>query len=66
MFILGLVLAVYGFGSLVAKQFFDRDFGLLNRWFEGGALTTASVVAGLLGVLLMVVSARRALNKKKN
>lgn len=56
MFILGFALMIYGFGSFIAKQFFDKDFGLLNRWFEGGTLTAVSLGAGALGLLIVIFS----------
>jgi hypothetical protein len=51
---LGIILMIQGFGGLIVKYFFDRDFGLLHRIFEGGALTVASVVLGLLGLAMLL------------
>ncbi|WP_165974631.1 hypothetical protein [Nonomuraea deserti] len=58
MAILGILLMIQGFGGLVAGFFFDRHFGLLHLVLDGGALTAASVVAGLLGLALTVFGAR--------
>ncbi|TDE58426.1 hypothetical protein E1295_05570 [Nonomuraea mesophila] len=57
MAILGVLLMIQGFGNLIAG-FFDRNFGLLHLVLDGGALTTASVVVGLLGLALTVLGAR--------
>ncbi|TDD13068.1 hypothetical protein [Nonomuraea diastatica] len=57
MAILGVLLMIQGFGGLIAG-FFDRDFGLLHLVLDGGALTAASAVAGLLGLALTVFGAR--------
>ncbi|TDC08323.1 hypothetical protein E1267_10575 [Nonomuraea longispora] len=55
---LGVLLMIQGFGGLIAGFFFDRDFGLLHLVLDGGALTAASIVAGLLGLALTMVGAR--------
>ncbi|MED7923620.1 hypothetical protein SMD20_05235 [Nonomuraea sp. LP-02] len=54
MTILGVLLMIQGFGALVAVHFFDRDFGLLHLVFDGGALTAAGIVTGVLGLALTV------------
>ncbi|MER7368814.1 hypothetical protein [Nonomuraea wenchangensis] len=51
---LGVLLMIQGFGALVAVHVFDRDFGLLHLMFDGGALTVASIVTGVLGLALAV------------
>ncbi|HLU71660.1 MAG TPA: hypothetical protein VKZ82_05740 [Nonomuraea sp.] len=53
--LLGVLLMIQGFGGFVARQFFDSDFGLLHRWLDGTALTVAHLVAGALGVVLVLV-----------
>ncbi|SDK65119.1 hypothetical protein [Nonomuraea jiangxiensis] len=55
---LGILLMIQGFGNLVANVFFDRNFGLLHRILEGGALTAASAVVGLAGLAMLILSAR--------
>ncbi|GAA4081501.1 hypothetical protein [Nonomuraea soli] len=57
---LGVILMIQGFGGLVARQFFDRDFGLLDNWFSGGALTAVQVAVGLVGLIILLLSVRRS------
>ncbi|WP_143590462.1 hypothetical protein [Thermoactinospora rubra] len=57
---LGVILMIQGFGGFVARQFFDRDFGLLHRWLDGGALTAAHLAAGILGLVLLLASGRES------
>lgn len=57
---LGVILMIQGFGGLVARQFFDSDFGLLDNWFTGGALTAVQVAVGLAGLVCLLVSVRRS------
>ncbi|WP_020547613.1 hypothetical protein [Nonomuraea coxensis] len=54
---LGALLMIQGFGALVAAHVFDRDFGLLHLVFDGGTLTAAAIVTGLLGLVLTVAGA---------
>ncbi|MBF8188177.1 hypothetical protein ITP53_21080 [Nonomuraea sp. K274] len=54
----GVLLMIQGFGALVADHFFGSSFGLLHIWLDGGALTTASVALGLLGLVVTVLGAR--------
>ncbi|MFC4010466.1 hypothetical protein ACFOY2_24785 [Nonomuraea purpurea] len=56
---LGVLLMIQGFGSLIADRFFDKGFGLLHLVLDGGALTAAGVVVGLLGVALTVFGLRK-------
>lgn len=49
---------IQGFGGFVARQFFDRDFGLLHLWLDGATLTVVSVVLGVLGLVLALASLR--------
>ncbi|MCG5213919.1 hypothetical protein [Streptosporangium sp. KLBMP 9127] len=60
---IGVLLMIQGFGSLIAKHLFDRDFGLLQRVFDGGAHTLAGAAEGLLGLALVVLSVRREAKK---
>jgi hypothetical protein len=55
---LGVLLMIQGFGGLIADYFFDKSFGLLHLCFEGGTLTAASTVVGLLGLVVTVLSVR--------
>ncbi|MFC4121078.1 hypothetical protein [Nonomuraea zeae] len=58
MVILGVLLMIQGFGGLIADQFFDRSFGLLHLWLDGGTLTAVSAAVGLLGLVVTVTGAR--------
>lgn len=55
---IGILLMIQGFGGLVAQQFFDRDFGLLHLWLDGGALTIVSAAVGVLGLVVTILGAR--------
>ncbi|MFG1945212.1 hypothetical protein [Nonomuraea sp. NPDC048826] len=55
---IGVILMIQGFGGFVARQFFDRDFGLLHLWLDGGVLTMVSLVVGVLGLVLSLTSLR--------
>jgi hypothetical protein len=52
---LGIVLMVQGFGALIADHFFGKNFGLLHLVFDGGALTVAAAVVGVLGLVVTVI-----------
>lgn len=47
-----------GFGGLIARYGFDRDFGVLHRMLDGGALTAAQIAMGVVGVALVVFGIR--------
>ncbi|WP_188194062.1 hypothetical protein [Nonomuraea sp. SYSU D8015] len=49
---LGIILMIQGFGALIADHFFDKSFGLLHLVFDGGMLTAAAVVVGLIGLVM--------------
>jgi hypothetical protein len=55
---IGVILMIQGFGGFVARQFFDRDFGLLHLWLDGATLTVVSVGLGVLGLVLALASLR--------
>jgi hypothetical protein len=52
---LGIILMIQGFGALIADHFFDKSFGLLHLWLEGGALTAVAAGVGLLGLVVTVI-----------
>ncbi|TMR08769.1 hypothetical protein ETD86_46395 [Nonomuraea turkmeniaca] len=55
---LGIILMIQGFGALIADHFFDKSFGLLHLWFDGGTLTAVAAVVGLLGLVVMALGLR--------
>ncbi|MGI5289661.1 hypothetical protein ACQEVF_40855 [Nonomuraea polychroma] len=55
---LGIILMIQGFGALIAGHFFDKSFGLLHLWFDGGTLTAVATATGLLGLVVMVLGLR--------
>ncbi|MGW0803894.1 hypothetical protein [Nonomuraea sp. NPDC002799] len=56
---LGVILMIQGFGGLIARHIFDRDFGVLHNWLDGGPLTAVNIAAGLAGLALTVLSGRK-------
>jgi hypothetical protein len=61
---LGVLLMIQGFGGLIADHFFDKSFGLLHLWFEGGTLTAVSAAVGILGLVVTVLGVRDAAKQK--
>ncbi|RVX42044.1 hypothetical protein EDD27_4661 [Nonomuraea polychroma] len=55
---LGIILMIQGFGALIAEHFFDKSFGLLHLWFDGGTLAAVATATGLLGLVVMVLGLR--------